>query len=275
MFLDTDTMVGERYELGEALGHGRATGVHSAHDRVLGLDVAVKRFDPGLYSTSSALARFDEQAHATATLSHPNLVTVLDVGVDGETPFVVMERLSGGTLADELQAGPLPVPRAVRLVREMLAGLAAAHDRGVLHRDLKPSNVLITSDDHVKLTDVGMTTRHAIGTLDLTDGGPAAERSPYLAPERLSGAPASARSDLYSVGVIAYEALSGETPAAASSFGGDTRSTRPLRELRPELPEAVCEVVARALTPEPTMRFRAAREFDRYLGAAAEALTAA
>jgi serine/threonine protein kinase len=254
-----------RYELGERLGHGGMADLHAATDLRLGRTVAVKRLRADLAEQATARSRFEAEARMAAGLSHPNIVTVFDSGEDGGVPFLVMELLPGRTLAHEIADGPLDVERAVDVTRAVLAALAAAHGAGIVHRDVKPSNVLLTEDGLPKVSDFGIAKvgEDSVGTATLT--GELLATPAYLAPERLAGEPATPSSDLYAVGVLMYEALSGKRP-----FRGETPmvvldavkrgNAEPLSELRPGLPESIDAVVKRAMAADPAARFASADE---------------
>ena len=254
---DEHTVFADRYELGEVLGVGGMGTVRDAMDRRLGRAVAVKVLRTDLADQPGPRRRFEAEARAAARLAHPNVVTVFDSGEDDGVPFLVMERLPGRTFADELADGPVLLDRVGLVGAEMLAALAAAHDAGIVHRDIKPGNVLLTTDGHVKVSDFGIAK-----TLDDADATQTAELVAtvrYLAPERLAGAPATPRSDLYSVGVVLYEALSGRCP-----FAGDT----PVAIMRAvergdvpapaEAPPDVGAVVQRAMSRDPDERYESA-----------------
>jgi eukaryotic-like serine/threonine-protein kinase len=252
-----------RYELRSLLGHGGMGAVHDAVDRRLGRPVAVKILRADLAEQPTARRRFETEAHAAARLAHPNVVTVFDSGEDDGIPFLVMERLPGGTFADELATGPVSVDRVREVVGEILAALGAAHAAGIIHRDIKPGNVLLTEDGHVKVSDFGIA--KTVDDLDQTQTAELVATPGYLAPERLAGGAASQRSDLYSVGVLLYEALSGRRP-----FGGDTPlavmraiergQAEPLTSFRPSPPADVIAVVERAMSRDPRRRFASAEE---------------
>jgi len=262
-----------RYELGAVLGRGGMATVRDATDRRLGRPVAVKILRADLAEQPRARERFETEAHAAARLAHPNVVMVFDSGEDDGSPFLVMERLSGRTFADELAEGPVAVGRICDIGGEILAALAAAHAAGIIHRDIKPANVLLTDDGHAKVSDFGIAK-----TLDDGDQTQTAEvlATPgYLAPERLAGRPASERSDLYSVGVLLYEALgrrrpfSGDTPLALM-HAIERGEAEPLMSLRPELPPAVVAVVERAMHVDPAERFGSASEMAAALDPSAD-----
>ena len=214
-----------RYELGSLLGHGGMGTVRDATDRRLGRPVAVKILRADLAEQPSARRRFETEAHAAARLAHPNVVTVFDSGEDDGIPFLVMERLPGRTLADELAEGQLAISRVEEVAREVLSALAAAHGAGIIHRDIKPGNVLLTEDGHVKVSDFGIA--KTVDDLDQTQTAELVATPGYLAPERLAGEAASQRSDLYSVGVLLYEASSGRRPFSGSHAARGDACDRP------------------------------------------------
>ena len=277
--LGTDALTGHclggRYVIGARLGGGGMAIVYRAVDERLHRDVAVKVLDAMRGADRDQRARFEIEARAAASITHPNVVAVHDFGIDGVppniVPYIVMECLPGRTLADELRAGPLPAARTVAVLEDILAALGAAHAKGVLHRDIKPGNVLLDEGGRVKLADFGIA-RVAPGDLTLTGmvmGTPA-----YLAPERVAGRPATVRSDLYAVGVLGYEALAGVRP-----FDGDSPialahaihagDPRPLSELRPDLPSTLTAPIMRALATDPADRPQSADEFRRLVAASA------
>ena len=252
-----------RYELGRPLGQGGMGTVLDATDRRLARPVAVKILRADLARQPRARRRFETEAHAAARLSHPNVVIVFDSGEDDGVPFLVMERLPGRTLADELTAGPLSFERASLVASEVLSALAAAHAAGVIHRDVKPANVLHTDDGHVKVSDFGIA--KTTDDLDQTQTVELFATPGYLAPERLAGEPASQRSDIYSVGVLLYEALSGKQPFTGDSplavmRAIESGSAEPLASMRAGLPARFVAGVERAMSRDPRQRFETAGE---------------
>jgi eukaryotic-like serine/threonine-protein kinase len=271
------TVVADRYELGALLGEGGMGSVHLARDRRLTRDVAIKVLDPDRRSRPDVLARFEYEARAAAAASHPNVVAVYDFGDDGQYVYLVMEALTGATLHDEIRRGPMAPARVVPVLQDVLAGLASAHQHGILHRDIKPGNVLFDERGRAKLADFGVATA---GGGDLTQAGIVLGTPAYLAPERLAGEPATVRSDVYAVGVMAYEALSGEKPFTADDRGTELivlaraieeGNAVPLHDRRPSVPRALSDVVMRAMSRDPSERFATADEFARALDATAEA----
>jgi serine/threonine-protein kinase len=231
--------------------------------------VAVKLLRLDLADQPKARRRFETEAQAAARLVHPNVVTVFDSGEENGVPFLVMERLPGRTLADEFMAGLLALPRVREVAREILSALEAAHRAGIVHRDIKPGNVLLTDDGHVKVGDFGIA--KTVDDIDQTQTLELIATLSYLAPERLAGEPASARSDLYSVGVLLYEAISGRRPfteasPAAEMVAIERGDPAPVASLRSPLPDDLARVVERSMSRDPADRYSSAAEMAAALG---------
>ncbi|MFN3336499.1 MAG: protein kinase domain-containing protein [Thermomicrobium sp.] len=271
MFLSLPRVIGGRYRLEQPLGTGGMATTYLARDLVLDRPVAVKilRADS---SDAREEARFEREARTAAAVSHPNVVQLYDAGRDGELRYLVMEWVDGGDLARLIREhAPLPVDEAVRLVLDVLNGLAAIHRAGIIHRDVKPANVLLDRHGRAKLTDFGIARRADEPTL--TGPGNLLGTAPYVAPERIRGQPATAASDLYAVGVLLYELLTGRLP-----FPGQTPDellaqhlhTVPIspRRWRRDIPPALEQVVLRALAKEPELRYRSAEAMAAALQAA-------
>ena len=244
-------MIGGRYRLAGLLGEGGMARVFDAFDERLERPVAVKVLRPETEALPGMRQRFQQEARLAARLVHPNIVAVLDYGEAGGSSYLVMERLPGSTLRDEIARGAMPPVRLVPVLTETLAALAAAHKFGVLHRDVKPSNILLQDDGHAKITDFGIA-KSFDGSLaldpatqDLTMTGVVLGTPGYLAPERRVGEPATVQSDLYSVGALMVEALTGHLVV-------------PGTELDPHLPPPLRGIAARALAPDPRDRFSSA-----------------
>ncbi len=258
-----DQVIAGRYRLGELLGRGGMAEVRAARDERLDRDVAVKILRPELAADPLVRQRFESEARTSARLSHPNVVNVFDAGSDDESVYMVMERLPGETLDDELTAGPMAVDRVVSVGAQVLDALAAAHAAGVIHRDIKPGNVLTCPDGVVKVADFGIAT--VLGAASVTATGLIIGTPAFLAPERAEGQPASDRSDIYSVGAVLYSCLTGRRPFEADSAVAlmtvmQTRHPTPIHDLRPEVPAGLVEVVARAMAKDPARRFASAAE---------------
>ena len=256
-------VIAGRYRLEEKLGRGGMGVVWRATDRLLGRSVAVKEL-PYDETLSAAQARRQRdrtlrEARAVAQLSHPHIIVVHDVVEDDERPYIVMELIEGGSLADRLaHQGPVDAAEAARIGIALLGALAAAHAGGVLHRDLKPDNVLLeTGTDRVVLTDFGIA--QVAGTPTLTENGAFVGSPEYTAPERMSGARTGPESDLWSLGALLCAALSGESPFHRDSLGGILHAVvvgdiQPPAQAGPLLP-----VVRGLLERDPDRRLDAAR----------------
>lgn len=270
-------LLGDRYELRGVLGVGGMAEVCDAWDTRLNRPVAVKMLHPALVAQPDVRLRFHDEARAAAALCHPNIVAVHDYGEQDGTPYIVMERLPGTTLGDLSADGPLPPDRVRAHLDEILAALAVAHAAGVLHRDIKPGNVLVTtSGDGVKVADFGIAktggaahtmTGQLVGTLS------------YMSPERVTGAPASPADDIYAVGVMGYELLTGErafpqdTPIALARAIVDAPPP-PLHAVRPDLDAGLAAVIDRAMERDPARRFASAEQMRAALHGDQTALVA-
>jgi serine/threonine-protein kinase len=211
-------VLGRRYVLGEILGTGGMATVWRARDEVLGRDVAVKVLSPQYAADPGFLARFDREARHAARLSHPRLVTVFDCGVDGTTPFIVMELVTGRTLRQVLdEAGTLAAGEAVRIAAEICEALEVAHAAGLVHRDIKPANIVLAGGE-VKVLDFGIA--RAEGATRVTGTVGVLGTAAYLSPEQASGRPAGPQADLYSLGCVLFEMLTGAPPFSADSAVG-------------------------------------------------------
>ncbi len=254
--------VGGRYRLGERLGHGGMGEVFAAHDLRLDREVALKLLRADLAEQDGMRERVVAEARLAARLSHPHVVGVLDTGEQDGRPFVVMERLSGRTLRDELSDGPLPAERVRDVGLQVLRALAAAHDLGIVHRDVKPGNVLDAGVGTWKVADFGIAKWvHADETL--TGTGELLGSPSYLAPERIEGQQAGPASDLYAVGVLLYEALCGRKP-----FEGDDPFSlatairdgafEPPASVLPDADPGIVAVIERAMRLDPAERYESA-----------------
>lgn len=236
------------YEIIGALGSGGMGEVYRARQVSLDREVAVKVLRAELENTGWLPERFEREARTMATLRHPNLVTVHDcVRLGDGSIAIVMELVDGGTLREKVSVAPegLPMELAVRWIREIAEGLHAAHGAGVVHRDIKPENVLIDDDGHARVSDFGMAFSAGAATARLTQTGTALGTVGYMAPEQLRAQEVDARSDIFSLGVLCYEMLTGHLPQGSFS---------PVRELRAEVPEMLDRFVIAALRPLPDRR---------------------
>jgi eukaryotic-like serine/threonine-protein kinase len=262
------SLLAGRYRVLRRLGTGGMATVLLAEDERLGRRVAVKRLHTG--SPEEAADRFHREARLGASLNHPNLVTVYDAQPDGESLLIVMEFVDGASLADQLKHGPLPEGRVIEILSGVAKGLDEVHQRGVVHRDVKPSNILISATGQVKLGDLGIA--KTLEDTGITQSGVVLGTLQYIAPEQLAGEPVRPASDVYSLGLIAYEALSGTRVRKGSSLSEVLRqSEQPppdLRGDRPGTPASAAMLVAGALEREPGRRPGSALGFVHDLAAA-------
>jgi Protein kinase domain len=259
------TRIDGRYTIERPLGSGGMAEVFLAHDGVLDRDVALKVLRSQYAGDEEFYERFRREATSAAGLSHPNIVQVYDRGetADG-TCYIAMEYVSGGTLKERLdERGPMEPQRALAVVGQVAEALWAAHERGVIHRDIKPQNILVTDMGHLKVTDFGIARAASAATISATNAvfGTAG----YLSPEQALGEPATPRSDLYSLGIVLYELLTGVVPYRADNpvavcMKHVTEPLTPPRRLDPTLPEAVDALVVKMLAKDPADRPESASE---------------
>ena len=266
-----ERVIAGRYEVGDLLGRGGMAEVFAGTDRRLGREVAVKLLLPAMAARPDIRSRFEAEARSAASLSHPNAVAVFDTGEHEGVPYIVMERLPGETLADRIAAGPVDPAWLSERAVEVLGALGAAHAAGMVHRDVKPGNILLAADGRAKVADFGIAkSAEAVGGGDLTSTGQLLGTPAYLAPERVDGAPADPRSDLWAVGVVLYEALTGRKPfsgttALAIARAVSTGEHQPLSEARPDLDPTLVAAVERAMATDPAARFASAAAMTQAL----------
>jgi len=248
-----EELVAGRYRLLEPLGRGAMSAVWEAEDLELARHVAVKTLAP-----SADRQRFEREARAVAALSHANIVALYDYGESEGRPFMVLECLQGGSLEDRLAAGqPLPDAETRRIAADVAAGLAHAHERGLVHRDLKPANILFDAEGRAKIADFGIARMRGTGTL--TETGTVLGTASYLSPEQATGAIAGPASDVYSFGVILFRLLTGRLPFAAKNAMELVRMHRddpppPVSDLRADAPSDLAALAEAALAKEPAAR---------------------
>ncbi len=260
------------YQLVARLGAGGMGAVYRARDTRLQRDVAVKVLLDRLAGDASARARFEREARAVAALAHPNIVAIFDIGSEAGHVYLVTELLVGRTLQARLEQGPLPVGEAVSVALGVAAGLAAAHAKGVIHRDLKPGNIFLTENGPVKLLDFGLAKRlrpedaasTALTTRSATVPGIVMGTPPYMSPEQARGQPPDHRTDIFSLGVVLYEMLTGDRPFAggttADVLSAVLRDQPPsIRDRNPAVPPDLDRLVRRCLQKSPSDRFQAVR----------------
>ncbi|MGI8334494.1 protein kinase domain-containing protein [Actinomadura scrupuli] len=257
-------VLGDRYELIEPLGRGGMGQVYRARDRALGRLVAVKVLPAELNEHPKFRARFRREAHAAASLSHPCIAIVYDRGEDDDVPYLVMELITGGTLAELLHEEEfLPPDRALRITADVLEALEHSHHKGVVHRDLKPSNIMIDRSGRqprVKVMDFGIAKLLSDTMTQLTPSGSMVGTLHYMSPEQIRGLPVDARSDLYSLGCVLFELLTGSPPFTADLKAAVlnqhlNKEPQPPSAARPGLPPACDPPVLRALAKDPADRY--------------------
>ena len=251
-------VLGQRYEIIEHVGSGGMADVYKAHDRILDRIVAVKILHAQLASDEEFLRRFQQEAQGAARLSHPNIVSIYDVGEDKNRHYIIMEYIAGETLKTLIQReGPLSVNLSLRIAREIACALAHAHANHLVHCDIKPHNILVTSDGRVKVADFGIA--RAITSTTMTYDGNVVGSVHYFSPEQAKGTKITPKSDVYSLGIVLYEMLTGRLP-----FHGETTVSVALKHLQEEplalrqidghIPPIVEAIVLKALTKDPEER---------------------
>ena len=257
-----------RYEITGFVGAGGMGEVYRARDPRLDRDVGIKILPAAADITNDQLARFEREARAVAALNHPNILSIHDIGLQDGLPFVVSELLDGETLRATLDRGPLSSREALDLARQIAVGLAAAHAKGIVHRDIKPENLFVTPEGLLKILDFGLakqtaafTSRATSETTTLTGEGLILGTAGYMAPEQVRGQPADARADVFAVGAVLYELVTGERAFAGES-AIDTISAVLTAEppALARLPEPWRTVVARCLEKDPGRRFASMKE---------------
>ena len=265
------------YEITEQLGAGGMGEVYLAQDTRLGRKVAIKVLPAEFASDPERLARFEQEARAAAALNHPHIAAVHDVGVEGDTHFMVQEYLEGETLREPLQKGALPLKKALGLATEIAEALAAAHAAGIIHRDLKPENIFVTKEGHAKVLDFGLA---KLTEVRVTGAPGGATQSPtmmgtvagqvmgtagYMAPEQVEGGEVDQRTDLFAFGCVLYEMIGGRQPFAGRSLHQTldlivNEEPTPLVEIKPDLPAPVHWILRKGLAKDPAERYQSAAD---------------
>ncbi len=256
----------DRYTGAQPIGHGGMGEIFRATDTTLGRAVAVKVLDERHAQDASVRERFTREALAVARLSgNPNIVTIYDVGVHRERPFIVMEYLAGGSLEQKIRAEGIQSPReALEWLEQAANALDAAHREGIVHRDVKPANLLLDRDGRVHVADFGIASAAGLGSL--TQTGTVLGTASYLSPEQALGERTTAASDLYSLGIVAFELLTGRRPFEGDSVAAEaaahvTGTLPSVRDVNPTLPSELDPVFAHALAKDPARRYGSAAEF--------------
>jgi hypothetical protein len=276
------------YEIVSLVGAGGMGEVYRARDTRLNRDVALKILPPQVAGSADLLERFQREAQAVASLSHPNILAVHDIGTSEAVSYAVFELLEGASLRERLESGALPIRKVVDFGRQIADGLAAAHERGITHRDIKPDNIFVTDDGRVKILDFGLaqkqqpkTAVHAesVTRAPLTDPGVVLGTIGYMAPEQVRGAAADHRTDIFAFGCVLYEmctgarAFAGATPA--DTMAAVLSNEPPELKMSGSPPPALDRIVRRCLEKQPVMRFQSARDLSFALDALSTSSTPA
>lgn len=271
----SEKILADRYRLTEQIGMGGMAIVYRAIDLRTGHNVAVKVLRPEFNEDSEFISRFQREAEAASKMTHHNIVNLLDVGMDGENRYLVMEYVQGKTLKEVIQErGKLSAPLACQITIRILSALEHAHRNGIVHRDIKPQNILVHADGHIKVADFGIA--RIANSSTLTKGDNVMGSVHYFSPEQARGESANATSDIYSTGIVLYEMLTGKVP-----YDGDNpvavamqhlhATPVPIQSLAPDVSPAVVRVCMKAIEKNPAMRYQSARDMAADLRAALDA----
>ncbi|MGN0747033.1 MAG: Stk1 family PASTA domain-containing Ser/Thr kinase [Aristaeellaceae bacterium] len=273
----SEKVLADRYRLVEQIGVGGMAIVYRAIDQRTGHSVAVKVLKPEFNKDAEFVSRFQREAEAASRMTHHNIVNLLDVGMDGENRYLVMEYVQGKTLKEVIrEKGRINPTVAAQITIRILSALQHAHQNGIIHRDIKPQNILVHEDGHIKVADFGIARMANSSTLTRSDTVMGSVH--YFSPEQASGQAADVTSDIYSVGVVLYEMLTGRVP-----FDGDSTVAvamqhlharpAPIETIAPEVPLAICHVCMMAMEKNPKYRYQSAREMAAELRMALEGRT--
>ncbi|MFM9150407.1 MAG: protein kinase domain-containing protein, partial [Solirubrobacterales bacterium] len=268
------TVLSSRYRLDAKLGSGGMSTVYLARDEILDRPVAVKLMHDSMASEPDQLERFNQEARAVAKLSNPNVVAVIDAGEDDGRPYIVFEYVEGETLKQLIsRVGALETTEALAYGIEISQALEVAHERGMVHRDVKPQNVLIDSTGQAKLTDFGISRQ--LDEEGMTAEGKVVGTTDYVAPEQAMGHEVDTRADIYALGVVLFEMLTGDVPFKAANQVGVamkhvTEDLPDLQQIRPDLSATTAAVVERATAKEPADRYGSTAEMTADLQTALE-----
>ena len=252
-------LLNERYKIIKTIGGGGMANVYLAKDLILDREVAIKALRLEFSNDEEFIARFDREAQSATSLSHPNIVNIYDVGEEDHILYMVMEYVDGMTLKEYIQQhGPLDVTEAIRIMKQITSAIAHAHENNIIHRDIKPQNIMLDTYGNVKVTDFGIAM--ALSNTALTQTNSILGSVHYLSPEQARGGTATRKSDIYSLGIVFYELLTGRLPfsgqSAVSIALKHLQSETPsVRQLNPEIPQSVENVVLKSMTKDPHHRY--------------------
>ena len=255
-----------RYKILQLIGGGGMSNVYLAHDIILNRDVAIKILRYDFTNEEELHRRFQREALSATSLTHPNIVTVFDVGEDEDMHYIVMEYIKGKTLKQYIQEfSPLSAARSVHIMKQLTSAMAHAHENGIIHRDIKPQNILMDEDGNVKITDFGIAT--SLGATSYTQTNSVIGTVHYLSPEQARGGLATMKSDIYALGIVFYELLTGELPfsgeSAVSIALKHLQSETPsVREFDASIPQSVENIVLKATAKDANHRYNSAEEME-------------
>ena len=263
LLLPEGVEIGHRYRVAKLLGVGGMGSVYRVHDTELDRDVALKLIRPEIAGDPATLDRFKREIQLSSKVTHPNVLRVFDLGQTEGVKYLTMEYVEGENLSSILKRGKLPLPRILSIFRQICEGLRSAHQKGVVHRDLKPQNVMIDAKDHVYVTDFGLA--KSVEQSGVTQTGAVVGTPYYMSPEQVKGENAGPQSDIYSLGVILYEMLTGAVPFAGKSvfevmIQRVQKPPAPVREVQPDTPSYLAKILDRCLAVDTRVRYASADE---------------
>ena len=254
-----NNMIANRYEVFKHIGQGGMADVFLAMDTILNREVAIKILRSELCADPVSVVRFEREAQAATTLSHPNIVEIYDVGEYKGHRYIVMEYVPGRTLKQVIRSrGSLEPDEAIDIEKQLVSAVSEAHHKGIIHRDIKPQNIIVKSDGSIKILDFGIAI--AKGNIQVTQANNVMGSVHYLAPELAKGKPASVQSDIYALGIVLFEMLSGDVPFKADSAVQvalmQMRNEMPsIRTINPSIPQSIENIITRATAKDPSKRY--------------------
>lgn len=262
-------LLGGRYKIISVLGEGGMANVYLAEDIILQRKVAVKVLRLNLQKDPQTIQRFQREALSTSELSHPHIVSILDVGTEGDCHYLVMDYVDGPDLEEYIQRNnPIPLPKVIDIMDQILSAVALAHKHNVIHRDLKPQNILMDKKGNIKIVDFGIAI--ALNQSTVTQTNTAMGSVHYMSPEQARGSMATKQSDIYSLGIILYKLLTGTVPftgenAVAVALKHFQEKTPSLRAKNPSIPQALENVVFKATAKDPRDRYKSVLDMKKDL----------
>ncbi len=258
--------INDRYKILELIGGGGMSNVYLAHDMILNRDVAIKILRYDISNEEEFHRRFQREALSATSLAHPNIVSIYDVGEDGDMHYIVMEYIKGKTLKQYInEFSPLSPARSVQIMKQLTSAIAHAHENQIIHRDIKPQNILVDQDGNVKITDFGIAT--SLSATSYTKTNSVIGTVHYISPEQARGGNATKKSDIYALGIVLYELLTGELPFSGESAVSIAlkhlqTETPSIREIDASIPQSLENVVLKATAKNPIHRYSSVEELE-------------